>query len=95
MTLAPYKQPLLETPLHGRTAPLCLTGDWSRWGGYTTVNSFGTVELEYVAIRNAATLFDLSPMRKYRISGPGAESYLNRLLTRDARKLAPGASSKS
>ena len=90
MTAAPYTQPLLETPLHARTAPLCLTGDWSRWAGYTTVNSFGTVELEYVAIRNAATLFDLSPMRKYRISGSDAERYLNRLLTRDVRKLAPG-----
>jgi aminomethyltransferase len=87
---APYTQPLLETPLHARTAPLCLTGDWARWGGYTTVNSYGTVELEYFAIRNAATLFDLSPMRKYRIAGPDAERYLNRLLTRDVRKLKPG-----
>ena len=90
MTQAPYRQPLLESPLHARTAPLCLTGDWSRWGGYATVNSYGTVELEYFAIRNAATLFDLSPMRKYRIIGPDAERYLNRLLTRDIRKLKPG-----
>ena len=90
MTLAPYKQPILETPLHPRTAPLCLTGDWSIWGGYQTVNSYHNVELEYFAIRNAATLFDLSPMRKYRISGPDAERYLNRLLTRDVRKLKPG-----
>ncbi len=90
MTLAPYKQPILETPLHARTAPLCLTGDWSIWGGYRTVNSYHNVELEYFAIRNAATLFDLSPMRKYRIAGPDAERYLNRLLTRDVRKLKPG-----
>ncbi len=90
MTAAPYTQPLLETPLHGRTAPLCLTGDWSRWGGYLTVNSYRNVEQEYFAIRNAATLFDLSPMRKYRIAGPDAERYLNRLLTRDVRKLKPG-----
>jgi aminomethyltransferase len=90
MTQAPYRQPLLESPLHARTAPLCLTGDWSIWGGYTTVHSFGTVELEYFAIRNAATLFDLSPMRKYRIAGPDAERYLNRLLTRDVRKIKPG-----
>ncbi len=90
MTVALYRKPLLETPLHVRTAPLCLTGDWSRWAGYTTVNSYGTVELEYFAIRNAATLFDLSPMRKYRISGPGAERYLNRLVTRDVSKIAPG-----
>ena len=90
MTAAPYTQPLLETPLHARTAPLCLTGDWSRWGGYLTVNSYRNVEQEYFAIRNAATLFDLSPMRKYRTAGPDAERYLNRLLTRDVRKLKPG-----
>ena len=90
MTAAPYTQPLLETPLHARTAPLCLTGDWSRWGGYLTVNSYRNVAQEYFAIRNAATLFDLSPMRKYRIAGPDAERYLNRLLTRDVRKLKPG-----
>jgi aminomethyltransferase len=90
MTLAPYEQPILETPLHPRTAPLCITGDWSNWGGYLTVNSYRNVELEYFAIRNAATLFDLSPMRKYRIAGPDAEGYLNRLLTRDVRKLKPG-----
>ena len=90
MTLAPYQQPILETPLHARTAPLCLTGDWSIWGGYQTVNCYHNVELEYFAIRNAATLFDLSPMRKYRIAGPDAERYLNRLLTRDVRKLKPG-----
>jgi aminomethyltransferase len=55
-----------------------------------TVHSFHNVELEYFAIRNAATLFDLSPMRKYRIAGPDAERYLNRLLTRDVRKIKPG-----
>ena len=90
MTAAPYTQPLLETPLHARTAPLCLTGDWAHWAGYLTVNSYRTVEQEYFAIRNAATLFDLSPMRKYRVAGPDAERYLNRLLTRDVGKLKPG-----
>lgn len=90
MTAELYRQPLLETPLHARTAPLCRTGDWARWGGYVTVNSYGNVEQEYFAIRNAATLYDLSPMRKYRISGPDAERYLNRLVTRDLRKLKPG-----
>lgn len=89
-TVAPYTQPLMETPLHARTAPLCLTGDWSNWAGYLTVNSYRNVEQEYFAIRNAATLFDLSPMRKYRIVGPHAERYLNRLLTRDLRQLKPG-----
>src|SRR5208282_3004517 len=56
----------------------------------TTVDVFSTVEQEYFAIRNAATLYDLTPMVKYRISGPGAARYLNRLVTRDLGKLKPG-----
>ena len=42
------------------------------WAGYTTVDVFTTVEQEYFAIRNAATLYDLTPMVKYRITGADA-----------------------
>jgi len=41
-------------------------------------------------VRNTAGLFDLSPMVKYRIAGPQAEAFLNRLLTRDIARLHPG-----
>ena len=50
---------------------------------------FTTVEQEYFAIRNATTLYDLTPMVKYRIAGPDALPYLNRLVTRDVAKLKP------
>ena len=50
---------------------------------------FTTVEQEYFAIRNATTLYDLTPMVKYRIAGPDAVRYLNRLVTRDIAKLKP------
>ncbi|MDT8343946.1 MAG: aminomethyltransferase family protein, partial [Thermohalobaculum sp.] len=49
------------------------------------------VAMEHSAIRNAATLYDLCPMIKYRIEGPQAVDYLNRLTLRDAGKLAVGA----
>ena len=88
--LTHYETPLKPTPFHNRTSALCHTKDWGRWAGYTVPNSYGEVELEYFAVRNTATLFDLSPMMKYRIAGPDAERYLNRLLTRDVRKLKPG-----
>jgi aminomethyltransferase len=88
--LTHYETPLLPTPFHSRTSALCHNNDWGRWAGYTVPNSYGEVELEYFAVRNTATLFDLSPMMKYRIAGPDAERYLNRLLTRDVRKLKPG-----
>jgi aminomethyltransferase len=35
-------------------------------------------------------VFDISPMVKYRISGPDAEAYLNRLTLRDVARLAVG-----
>ena len=78
---------LLETPFHSRVAELCEINDWGNWMGYTTPNAFFDVELEYFAIRSTTGVFDLSPMNKYRIQGPDAEAYLNRLATRDVSKI--------
>lgn len=85
-----YQQPLLETPFHPRTSALCETNQWQPWAGYTTVGVFTEVENEYFAVRNQATLFDLSPMIKYRIRGADSEAYLNRLVTRDVKRIKPG-----
>ncbi|UCH73527.1 MAG: aminomethyltransferase family protein [Rhodospirillales bacterium] len=84
---ARHEAPLLKTPFHPRTAVLNQAKQWGRWAGYATVACFTELAHEYFAIRHAATLFDVSPMKKYRISGTDAERYLNRLLTRDVRKL--------
>lgn len=90
MTAKPlYRAPLRETPFHARTAPLNEACDWARWAGYATVDCFTDLSTEYFAIRHAATLFDVSPMMKYRIAGADAERYMNRLLTRDIRRLKP------
>lgn len=86
----PYQAPVLNTPFHSRIAPLCLANEWVRWAGYNTVDCFTDAGTEYFAIRHAATLFDASPMCKYRIAGPDAEPYMNRLQTRDMAKLKPG-----
>src|SRR5271165_2717688 len=86
--LAPhFKQPLLRTPFHDRARALSQVDSFIPWAGYTTVDVFTTVEQEYFAIRNATTLYDLTPMVKYRIAGPDAQPYLNRLVTRDIAKL--------
>lgn len=82
-----YREPLLRTPFHGRARALSQLDSFIPWNGYTTVDVFSTVEHEYFAIRNACTLYDLSPMAKYRIRGADAQRYLNRLVTRDLRKL--------
>lgn len=84
-----FKKPLLETPFHARARDLSQADSFVAWAGYTTVDVFTTVEQEYFAIRNAATLYDLTPMVKYRIAGPDAVPYLNRLMTRDLAKLKP------
>jgi aminomethyltransferase len=84
-----YLKPLLETPFHARARALSQVDSFIPWSGYSTVDVFTTVEQEYFAIRNAATLYDLTPMVKYRIAGPDALAYLNRLVTRNIAKLKP------
>lgn len=85
-----FHQRLLETPFHPRLAALSETREWGRWAGHAMPLSFSEVEQEYFAIRNRAALIDVSPLCKYRIRGADAERFLNRLLTRDVRKIAPG-----
>jgi aminomethyltransferase len=85
-----YRQPLLKTPFHERARELSQLDSFVPWAGYTTVDVFTSVEQEYFAIRNASSLYDLTPMVKYRISGPDALRFLNRLVTRDIRPVAPG-----
>lgn len=85
-----YRQPLLKTPFHDRARALCQLDSFIPWAGYTTVDVFTTVEQEYFAIRNSASVYDLTPMVKYRIAGRHAAQYLNRLVTRDIGKLEPG-----
>jgi aminomethyltransferase len=85
-----YRQPLLKTPFHERARALSQVDSFIAWSGYTTVDVFTLVEQEYFAIRNATTLYDLSPMVKYRIAGADALRFLNRLMTRDIGKLKPG-----
>jgi aminomethyltransferase len=81
---------LVPSPFDARLRPLNLHQDWMPWAGTLSPRRFDSVEAEYFAIRNQATLFDISPMHKYRIAGKDAERVMNRLITRDARKIAPG-----
>ena len=85
-----YRQPLLKTPFHDRARAVSQVDSFIPWAGYTTVDVFTNVEQEYFAIRSATSVYDLTPMVKYRIAGAGATRYLNRLMTRDMAKLKPG-----
>ncbi|MDX6530646.1 MAG: aminomethyltransferase [Blastocatellia bacterium] len=81
----------IGTPFHQRTFPLCESLNYREWSGYYTVSAYETHhEHEYNAIRNAAALIDISPLFKYRITGPDATPLVDRIITRDLRKVSVG-----
>jgi aminomethyltransferase len=69
---------------------LDFVNEWHAWKGYSSANELYCADTEYFAIRNSTGVFDLTPMTKYRIAGPDALDYLNRLVTRDMTKIRPG-----
>lgn len=81
---------VMPSPFHERMAAANELNEWYNWKGYTSPIAFTDVELEYFAIRNSCSVFDLTPMTKYSIEGPDAEAFLNRLFTRDVSKVAVG-----
>ena len=81
----------IGSAVHARTFPLCESLNYREWSGFYAVSSYEAHhEHEYNAIRNAAALIDVSPLFKYRISGPDAAKLVDRVITRDASKLAVG-----
>ncbi|MDF2734615.1 MAG: aminomethyl transferase family protein [Chloroflexota bacterium] len=79
------------TPFHERTNALNETQLWSHWSGYLAADRYQMSDkMEYFAVRNAAGLFDSSPLYKYRITGKDAEAFLAGVLARDIRACAPG-----
>jgi aminomethyltransferase len=81
----------IGTPFHERTLALCDSLNYREWSGYYTVSAYETHhEHEYNAIRNAAALIDVTPLYKYIVSGRDATRFVDRLITRDVRKMAVG-----
>ena len=81
----------IGTAVHERTFRLCESLNYREWSGYYTVSAYETHhEHEYNAIRNAAALIDVTPLYKYWITGKDATGFVNRVITRDIRKVAVG-----
>jgi glycine cleavage system T protein (aminomethyltransferase) len=81
----------IGTAVHAKTFALCESLNYREWSGYYAVSSYETHhEHEYNAIRNAAALIDVSPLYKYRISGRDATKLVDRIVTRDLRKVSVG-----
>jgi aminomethyltransferase len=80
------------TPFHERTAPLNQTQLWSHWSNVLVADRYQLSDkAEYFAVRNAAGIFDTSPLYKYRITGRSAETFLAGVLARDIRAAAAGS----
>jgi aminomethyltransferase len=80
------------TAFHSRTAALNRKMQWREWSGYFASSVYADFhDIEYNAIREAAALIDVSPLYKYVVSGPDATQLVDRVVTRDATKLAVGS----
>ena len=79
-----------DTGFHPRSS--ALTRNFTEYNGYWLANTYrdhGATE-EYWACRQAAAAIDLSPLRKYEVSGPDAELLMQTCVTRNIRKLSDG-----
>ena len=78
---------LKETHFHPRQSLLNFREAWSSWNGYKFADYYYEEEYEYFCIRNTCGTYDICPMQKYLIEGADAETMLNRMVTRDIKKL--------
>jgi aminomethyltransferase len=79
------------TPFHDQLSQLNRTGLYGHWSGYlSAVRYDNSAKHEYFAVRNAAGVFDTSPLYKYWIRGRDAERFLSGVMTRDVRRCRPG-----
>jgi aminomethyltransferase len=79
------------SPFDSRAQALNVKRQWREWSGLFASSAFAAHhEIEVNAIRNAAAIIDVSPLFKYRVSGPDAQRLVDRVITRDAAKLARG-----
>jgi aminomethyltransferase len=90
--MAPDAEPRLtrETAFHPRIS--ALTRNFAEYRGFwlpTRFNNHGAVD-EYWACREKAVVMDLSPLRKFEVLGPDAETLMQLACTRNVRRLAVG-----
>ncbi|MEO0747198.1 MAG: DUF1989 domain-containing protein [Pseudomonadota bacterium] len=83
-------EPTKETAFHPCFGKL--TRDFVEYNGYWLPNTFPNYgpTAEYWACREKAAIMDLSPLRKYEVTGPDAEQLMQHCVTRNVKKLAVG-----
>jgi aminomethyltransferase len=75
------------SPFYPRQKELNIREAWSIWNGYKFADYYYDAEYEYFCIRNLCGTYDITPMQKYEIKGRDAEAMLNRMVTRDVKKI--------
>jgi aminomethyltransferase len=79
------------TPFHSRTSALNQGQRWEDWEGFLAATMYGLDPLvEYNAVRLGCGLFDVSPLHKYEVRGPGAQALLQRMVVRNLAPSRPG-----
>jgi aminomethyltransferase len=74
-----------------RALELNVRRQWREWSGLFSSSAYAPhIDIEYNAIRNAVALIDVSPLFKYRVSGPDADRLVDRVITRSAAAVKPG-----
>ncbi|MEM7733688.1 MAG: DUF1989 domain-containing protein [Pseudomonadota bacterium] len=83
-------EPTKQTAFHDCFAKH--TRDFVEYNGYWLPNAFHNYgpTAEYWACREKAAIMDLSPLRKYEVTGPDAEALMQHCVTRNVKKLAVG-----
>jgi len=90
MTTDADSQLTKETGFHSKTSEH--TRNFTEYAGYWLANSYtkhGVID-EYWACREGVVAIDLSPLRKYEVTGPDAELLMQTCVTRNIRRLTPG-----
>jgi len=77
-----------ETPFYPRLQ--AMTDEWMDLFGYWAPSVVTDTLEEYRACREAAALMDFTMLRKVDIDGPGAQEFVNTIVTRDVSKLEVG-----
>jgi aminomethyltransferase len=79
-----------ETAFHARSSSL--TQSFVEYRGYWLPHCFNNegAIAEYWACRERLAVMDLSPLRKWEVLGPDAETLMQHTITRNARKLSVG-----
>lgn len=87
-TTDPYAGERLKlSPFYARARELNIRDAWSAWNGYKFAEYYYDAGYEYFCVRNLCATYDICPMQKYEIEGRDAEAMLNRMVTRDVRKI--------